>query len=430
MREEKSELKKKLLTISVASTLGLGILATSNPINIASANSKIDQLNEQQKNIHEKQSEINSKLNEQGEKLNEVKNEQVNVDKEIKRIDQAVGDTETKIKEKELQIEEAEANIETLEEEIKVLETRIANRNELLKDRARTIQENGRVTYFDVLLGAKTFSDFIDRLGAVAAFVEADQNILKEHNADKAELERKQKEVQDTLSKLQKLKQDLEEMKKSLAAQKAEKEKVMASLKQEEEHMHDEMIELEEEKAILAAQKKAMQKAIELEKKRVAEEKRKAEEAAKRASSGGGTAVTAPPISSGVWTRPAAAGYLSSGFGNRSLGDHKGVDIAASGIVPIYAAADGVVIRSYYSTSYGNAVFISHSINGQIYTTVYAHMRNREVSEGQVVSKGQQIGLMGNTGRSYGQHLHFELHRGEWNLSKTNAINPVGIVPL
>lgn len=106
------------------------------------------------------------------------------------------------------------------------------------------------------------------------------------------------------------------------------------------------------------------------------------------------------------------------------------MDIAASGIVPIYAAADGVVIRSYYSTSYGNAVFISHSINGQIYTTVYAHMRNREVSEGQVVSKGQQIGLMGNTGRSYGQHLHFELHRGEWNLSKTNAINPVGIVPL
>lgn len=424
-------MKKKLLTVSVVAAIGLATLATGYPLEKASANTKIDELSKQQKSIQEKQSELNSKLNEHNEKLNDVKNEQETVDQDIKRIDTAVGDTEAKIKEKELQIDEAEANIKKLEEEIKVLEERIANRNELLKNRARTIQENGQVTYFDVLLGAKSFSDFIDRLGAVAVFVQADQNILKEHNADKAELESKQKEVKDTLSELQKMKQELETMKKSLNAQKSEKEKVMASLKHEEEHMHDELVEMEEEKAILASQKKAMQKAIELENQRIAEEKRKAEEAAKAAkASNGSTSTTAPVVSSGVWTKPAAAGYLSSGFGSRSLGDHKGVDIAASGTVPIYAAASGVVIRSYYSSSYGNAVFIAHYINGQTYTTVYAHMSSRAVSEGQTVSKGQQIGLMGNTGRSYGQHLHFELHRGEWNLSKSNAINPVGIVPL
>lgn len=423
-------MKKTLITLSVASVLSLGSLASGFPSNQALAKSKIDSLKEQKSEIQEKQSEINSQIDEKSDKLNEVKSEQVNLDKEIKRIDLAVEDTEVKIQEKQIEIKEADAAIQKLQEEIVVLTERIETRNGLLKDRARSFQENGRVTYLDVLLGASSFSDFIDRMGAVAVFVEADQDILREHKEDKEELESKQKEMEETLASLQKMHAELEGMKKTLASQKSEKEKVMSALKKEEEHMHAEMVELEEEQALLASQKKAMQKAIELEQQRLAEQKRQAEQAKKNSSSGGGgAAVSAPPVSSGAFTKP-AAGYLSSGFGTRSLGNHKGVDIAASGTVPIVAAADGVVIRSYYSSSYGNAVFISHSINGQIYTTVYAHMRSRDVSEGQVVSKGQQIGIMGNTGRSYGQHLHFELHKGPWNLSKSNAINPVGIVPL
>ena len=79
-------------------------------------------------------------------------------------------------------------------------------------------------------------------------------------------------------------------------------------------------------------------------------------------------------------------------------------------------------MKSYYSASYGNVVFIAHQINGKLYTTVYAHMK---VQAGQVQT-GQLIGHMGNTGHSYGQHLHFELHNGEWNFenkcSKSTAI--------
>lgn len=423
MGKEKSILKKTLLTVSVASVLGFSSIGA---IEIASASTKINSLKDQKSELQEKQSEINSQIDEKHDALNEVKNEQASVDQEIKRIDLAVEDTEVKIKEKEQEVTEAEANIEILKGEIATLEERIAKRNELLKDRARSFQENGRITYFDVLLGAKSFSDFIDRMGAVATFVAADQDILNEHKADKEELEAKQTEMKNTLASLKKMQADLESMKKSLAAQKAEKEKVMASLEHEEEHMHAEMADLEEADQLLAAQKKAIQKAIELEQKRQAEE---AEKAKQSSSNGGGSSVSTPAVSSGYWTKP-AQGYLSSDFGSRDLGNHKGIDIAASGTVPIVAAADGVVIRSYYSTSYGNCIFISHSINGQIYTTVYAHMRNLMASEGQVVSKGQQIGIMGNTGRSYGQHLHFELHKGEWNISKSNAINPVGIVPL
>ena len=93
--------------------------------------------------------------------------------------------------------------------------------------------------------------------------------------------------------------------------------------------------------------------------------------------------------------------------------------------MPIVAAADGVVNRSYMSSSYGNAIMISHSINGQTYTTVYAHLSSRSVGNMQTVSKGQVIGYMGNTGDSFGQHLHFELHRGEWNASKIKCNQPI-----
>jgi murein DD-endopeptidase MepM/ murein hydrolase activator NlpD len=56
-------------------------------------------------------------------------------------------------------------------------------------------------------------------------------------------------------------------------------------------------------------------------------------------------------------------------------------------------------------------------------------MNSRKVSEGAVVAKGQQIGIMGNTGHSFGQHLHFELHKGPWNYSKSNAVNPLNYIP-
>ncbi|MGN4444214.1 SH3 domain-containing protein [Bacillus cereus group sp. MYBK79-1] len=119
-----------------------------------------------------------------------------------------------------------------------------------------------------------------------------------------------------------------------------------------------------------------------------------------------------------------AVGRYTSRFEKRGGRMHHGLDIAASGTVPVVAAAEGVVTRSYYSTSYGNVVFISHNINGQTYTTVYAHLKSRFVSAGQKVKQGQQLGIMGNTGQSEGQHLHFEIHKGEWNAQKSNAMDP------
>lgn len=123
-----------------------------------------------------------------------------------------------------------------------------------------------------------------------------------------------------------------------------------------------------------------------------------------------------------------ADGTVTSGFGPRSGGSfHYGIDIGKSGTVPIKASASGTVSRSYYSSSYGEVVMIRHNINGTTYETVYAHMKSgsRTVSVGQTVSQGQILGYMGSTGNASGQHLHFELHIGTWNSSKSNAVNPL-----
>lgn len=105
---------------------------------------------------------------------------------------------------------------------------------------------------------------------------------------------------------------------------------------------------------------------------------------------------------------------------------HYGVDITLHGNVAIKAAADGVVSRSYDSAPYGEVVFIIHNLHGQTFETVYAHMRrgSRKYKEGDKVKQGAVLGYMGSTGDAIGQHLHFEIHKGLWNINKTNAVDP------
>jgi hypothetical protein len=118
---------------------------------------------------------------------------------------------------------------------------------------------------------------------------------------------------------------------------------------------------------------------------------------------------------------------ITSGFKPDDRLDHAGVDFAEPGYHEIKASANGVVSQSYVSSSYGEVIFILHNIEGQEYETVYAHMEtgSRTVFEGDNVTQGQVIGVMGNTGDSSGQHLHFELHVGRWNESKSNAVDPI-----
>ncbi|MBR2012056.1 MAG: M23 family metallopeptidase [Alphaproteobacteria bacterium] len=90
---------------------------------------------------------------------------------------------------------------------------------------------------------------------------------------------------------------------------------------------------------------------------------------------------------------------------------HRGIDIKASTGTPLYAAADGVVIEAGKNGGYGNVVKIQHpfSTTDKTAVTVYAHLSQIDVKNGQRVVQGQQIGKAGNTGNSSSAHLHYEL---------------------
>ena len=109
----------------------------------------------------------------------------------------------------------------------------------------------------------------------------------------------------------------------------------------------------------------------------------------------------------------------SSHYGTRRRRFHYGLDLAQPTGEPIYAAFDGVVRISKYNKSYGNLVILHHA-NGL--ETYYAHMSKRHVSAGQQVKSGDVIGLCGNTGRSFGSHLHFEVRY------MGNALNPENVI--
>jgi murein DD-endopeptidase MepM/ murein hydrolase activator NlpD len=155
--------------------------------------------------------------------------------------------------------------------------------------------------------------------------------------------------------------------------------------------------------------------AEEIEKKKAAEAAaERARLAAKTASSSVGVKVDLSMVAPGTgavrW--PLTNFTLGEGFGTRG-GAHMGVDMLASGGTPIFAAAAGVVKVSQESYGgYGVAVVIEHVINGQRVGTLYGHMTygSRQVVPGQTVEAGQVIGLVGSTGRSTANHLHFETY--------------------
>ena len=111
----------------------------------------------------------------------------------------------------------------------------------------------------------------------------------------------------------------------------------------------------------------------------------------------------------GQFSDPCPGSYLTSSFGYRDFDHkfHKGIDLGTNGeILPVYAAESGTVVKAEYDNLAGNWVLIDHR-NGL--TTKYMHFSHTFVKEGQEVTKGQQIGLTGTTGRSTGIHLHFQV---------------------
>ncbi len=302
---------------------------------------------------------------------------------------------------------------------------------DLFKQRLVALYTAGNVSTLEILLDSKSLSDFTTRMELIDTMALRDQEIIgkledymAKTQADREQLEAQKQEVAS-------LQVTLEGKEKELAALYEENQAALGDI-QGQVYATENQLQVNEEE--LAESERLVQEAIAAQKRAEEEAKKQAQAAAPPAavetpSSGensggengsgngdGGSGAVSPPTPSGggssgfdpIWPLPGVT-YISDHFGGAR--GHKGMDIAGPWGTPIVAAADGQVIEANSTDSWGYSwgyyVLIYH--NGT-YSTRYAHMSSVAVSAGQYVTAGTIIGYEGNTGNSFGAHLHFEVY--------------------
>lgn len=254
---------------------------------------------------------------------------------------------------------------------------------------------NDASSFFDVMLGSATFEEFLTNWDAISAFSVQGSDLVRDTKAAKAAEEAAKAEY---------------ERQQDIASQKMEEAKESEKrIEEQQEALREEAEKITKEAAELQAQEELEREA--------ARQAALAAEAAAQAR----TMITTQSQqyggivqeNVGLLGHPLPTGVFSSGFGFRDLDGgtfHQGLDLAAVEGTPYYAAANGTVIYATndggYNGGAGNWVVIAHG-NGLV--TKYMHSSVTYVKAGDVVEKGQTIGAVGNTGYSYGAHLHFQV---------------------
>lgn len=210
--------------------------------------------NENLQQVEEQRSKIQLEILEANMELFQVKNELERLNEQIIRVEQAIQDNNEMITQTEEKIKSSQIEIEELEEDISILEGKVSKRNEVLKKRALSFQESGgKVSYFDVLLGSVSFADFIDRISAVATMVEADQSLIKLHEEDIQNIEKKHTLVKTKLLEQQTMMIELEGMRAQILEQKQQNDRLKEELKTREQEKLSEQVELQRQDHELAA---------------------------------------------------------------------------------------------------------------------------------------------------------------------------------
>ncbi|OUN22317.1 peptidase M23 [Flavonifractor sp. An82] len=384
-------MRRKIRTIPlVCVVLVLAMAATLFLQAGAVTQSEIDALKKQQQASQAKQQQLK-------EQLAEVKEDQAAAQQKRQILVQQLDAINSEIDNINAQIAWYDGEISKKEEERRQAEAREAEQYELFCERVRAMEEEGSVSYWSILFNANSFSDLMDRIADVDAVMDYDNAVMDQLIATRQELERLQAELESARSEEQAAKEQQEAKKAEQQAKVAEAQQLLDQINANLDEVNRQLDAEDAAAADIQAQIAKKQKQL--------EEERKQQN------------ITLPPTGSGYqWPLPAGNLKLTSAFGYRMHPidlvphSHTGIDVAAAGGTPIYAAKGGQVIMSVYGSgvnwSYGNFVVIDH---GDGTTTLYAHMSRRAVSEGQLVSQGQTIGYVGNTGNSKGNHLHFEV---------------------
>ncbi len=447
-----------------SAVLSLALIGTSVSVD---ATSKEDLLKEQQE-VESRLKETERLQNQTSEKLILTKQERKEARAQLNEVNSRLDDLALKIADQQAAVAASKEQLRLTEAAIFETLKELHQQEELLGSRLRAVQQKGDVKYIEVLLDAKDFGDLISRFSTVSEIIKQDDHVLQAYKGNVKQLSEQRSEQALLLESMKREQRKLLVLQTRIIAESELKRKLVVQLNTKVKELQQEQFSKAEEAEILADQRRLIQNELialqEAERKAKEEAKRKAEEAAraaeakrqaetaeaaraaeakKKKSDAPSAEPTIPEVESPTATpeQPADAvtsrpfhlpvqGYVSSPFGPRNnplTGKpeiHKGIDLVNAKGTPIHAAAGGIVLRAGSATGYGNVVMVTHLIDGQVYTTVYAHLDSISVSAGQTVMPGKTVGTLGTTGWSTGPHLHFELHKGEWAVGQPNAVDP------
>lgn len=382
-------------------------------------------------------SEIRAQINDLRSQRNEIKNQIKEIKEEYKENENEVADIIARKNVIDQEVALLHAEIININEQISAFNVLIADKqdeldhaeenyltlNEDNKERIRSMEEEGSLSYWKVLFKANSFSDLLDRLNMVEEIAASDQRRLKALSDAKDAVEVAQAELEEEKAELEVTKTELDNTQAELAVKREEADAVFQELMAKAEELEAMQKELEE------AENTMLNEIAQLEAEYT---KAKYQEyldymatyttvptpgnaggtveggvtGGNGNTSGGNTNVN---VGSG-WIVPCSYVMLTSPFGNRNTGIagastyHQGVDLAAPAGTPIYASRGGTVTRATYGSASGNYVSINHHDG---FSSIYMHMTHYVVYAGQQVSQGQVIGYVGRSGIASGDHLHF-----------------------
>ena len=375
----------------------------------------------------------------------EIRKQIIALQQERKEVQNQIADVKKQYKENENEIADLIAQKNVVDQEIQLLNTQIININEQIsaynlliadkqdeldtaedrletlnqenKERIRTMEEEGEVSYWEVLFKANSFSDLLDRLNMVEEIAASDKRRLQELSDAANKVEEAQAELETEKGELETTKKDLDDTQAEMNEKSKESEALLQELLQKADDLEALEEECKEQENAFLKQIAAMEVQFNAAKQREWEAWKATSVPATTAGggsngSGGNSGGNSGGSSggSGGWLVPCSYTSITSPFGNRvsptsgASTYHQGVDLDTGTGDRVYASRAGVVTVAGWGNAAGNYVQINHQDG---FSSIYMHLSSFCVSAGQIVSAGELIGLTGATGITTGDHLHF-----------------------
>ena len=406
------------LLIGLISSLAYSVSAASS----SEIRDEIDSLQQQADDISARQDELNQQI-----AVN--KSDTQNLIQQKSNLDQQIELTQEEINNKQAQIQEYNNLIAAKQSELDDVLQQESDLYDQYKLRIRAMEENGDVSYWQVLFSSTSFADLLDRITMISEIAQSDQIMLSKLEAIAEEISTARADLETEKASLQAAQDELKQSEETMQQQRDESDALIQELLADQELMKENAAyydQLEEELvAQIAAKENDYDDAVASEQAAAAAAAAAAQQQGSSGGSSSGDGSSSAPASGG-WYNPLSYLYVTCAYGYRihpitgAYSFHSGVDLSASVGQNIFAAKGGTVTEASYSSVYGYYVVINH---GDGFSTLYGHMTNYAVYAGQSVSGGQVIGYAGSTGWSTGPHLHFTVY---YNGSTVNPMAYIG----